>query len=40
MKVLFIGGTGNISSAVTELAVKKGIELWHLNRGQAAWSHG
>jgi nucleoside-diphosphate-sugar epimerase len=36
MKVLFIGGTGNISSAVTELAVKKGIELWHLNRGQAA----
>jgi len=36
MKVLFIGGTGNISSAVTELAVKKGIELWHLNRGQSA----
>jgi len=35
MKVLFIGGTGNISSAVTELAVQKGIELWHLNRGQS-----
>jgi nucleoside-diphosphate-sugar epimerase len=34
MKVLFIGGTGNISSAVTDLAVQKGIDLWHLNRGQ------
>lgn len=34
MKVLFIGGTGNISSAVTELAVKQGIEVWHLNRGK------
>jgi nucleoside-diphosphate-sugar epimerase len=33
MKVLFIGGTGNISSSVTELAVSKGIELYHLNRG-------
>jgi nucleoside-diphosphate-sugar epimerase len=36
MKVLFIGGTGNISSAVSELAVQRGIELWHLNRGQQA----
>lgn len=36
MKVLFIGGSGNISSAVTELAVQRGIELWHLNRGQTA----
>jgi nucleoside-diphosphate-sugar epimerase len=36
MNVLFIGGSGNISSAVTELAVEKGIELWHLNRGQSA----
>jgi nucleoside-diphosphate-sugar epimerase len=33
MKVLFIGGTGLISSAVSELAVKKGIELYLLNRG-------
>ena len=33
MKVLFIGGTGNISSAVSELALKKGIDLYHLNRG-------
>ena len=33
MKALFIGGTGNISSAVSELALKKGIDLYHLNRG-------
>lgn len=33
MKVLFIGGTGIISSACTELIVKRGIELYHLNRG-------
>lgn len=35
MKVLFIGGTGIISSACTQLAVDKGIELYHLNRGQS-----
>ena len=34
MKVLFIGGTGVISSAVSKLAVKKKIELWVLNRGK------
>jgi len=33
MKVLFIGGTGNISSACSELAISRGIELYHLNRG-------
>lgn len=33
MKVLFIGGTGNISTASSELALSRGIELWHLNRG-------
>ncbi len=33
MKVLFIGGTGIISSACSELAVKRGIELHILNRG-------
>ena len=33
MKVLFIGGTGNISTPVSELAVNKGIDLYHLNRG-------
>ena len=36
MKVLFIGGTGNLSSACSELAISKGIELYHLNRGQSA----
>ncbi len=35
MKVLFIGGSGIISSACTNLAIKKGIELFHLNRGQS-----
>jgi nucleoside-diphosphate-sugar epimerase len=34
MKVLFIGGTGNISVAVSKLAVARGIELYLLNRGQ------
>jgi len=33
MKVLFIGGTGFISTAVSKMAVEKGIELYHLNRG-------
>jgi nucleoside-diphosphate-sugar epimerase len=33
MKVLFIGGSGNISSAVSKLAIEKGIDLYHLNRG-------
>jgi nucleoside-diphosphate-sugar epimerase len=34
MKVLFIGGTGLISTAVTRLAVAQGLEVTHLNRGQ------
>jgi len=33
MKVLFIGGTGIISSACAQLAVERGIELYLLNRG-------
>lgn len=33
MKVLFIGGTGIISSASTRLALARGIELFLLNRG-------
>jgi len=36
MRVLFIGGTGNISSACTRLAVERGIELYVFNRGQSA----
>ncbi|TDF92366.1 SDR family oxidoreductase [Paenibacillus piri] len=33
MKVLFIGGTGIISTAVSKLAVDRGIELYVFNRG-------
>jgi nucleoside-diphosphate-sugar epimerase len=33
MKVLFIGGTGLISSACSRLAVEQGVELFLLNRG-------
>ena len=33
MKVLLIGGTGNISSAVTTLLSQQGHEVWLLNRG-------
>jgi nucleoside-diphosphate-sugar epimerase len=33
MKVLFIGGTGLISTASTRLAVDRGIDLYLLNRG-------
>jgi nucleoside-diphosphate-sugar epimerase len=33
MKILFIGGTGTISSACAELAVARGFELTLLNRG-------
>ena len=32
MRVLFIGGTGLISTACTELALRRGIEVVHLNR--------
>ncbi|MDX1412956.1 MAG: NAD-dependent epimerase/dehydratase family protein, partial [Candidatus Promineifilaceae bacterium] len=38
MKVLFIGGTGVISSACTELAAQKGIDLYLLNRGRSGKS--
>ena len=33
MRVLFIGGTGVISSACSQLAVERGIDLYLLNRG-------
>lgn len=33
MKVLFIGGTGNISTAISKLCVEQGIDLYLLNRG-------
>ncbi|GGO24117.1 SDR family oxidoreductase [Deinococcus humi] len=36
MKVLFIGGTGIISSACSELALAQGVELYLLNRGESS----
>jgi nucleoside-diphosphate-sugar epimerase len=36
MKVLFIGGTGNISTAASRRLVAAGHDLWLLNRGQRA----
>ena len=33
MKVLFIGGTGNISTSVSKLCIERGIDLFLLNRG-------
>lgn len=35
MRVLFIGGTGIISSACSDLALQKNIDLYLLNRGQS-----
>jgi nucleoside-diphosphate-sugar epimerase len=34
MKALFIGGTGNISTACSKLCLEKGMELYLLNRGK------
>ena len=34
MKVLFIGGTGNISTSVSRVAIERGMQLTLLNRGQ------
>ena len=33
MKVLFIGGTGIISTAISKKVIERGWDLWHLNRG-------
>ena len=33
MKILFIGGTGNISTSVSKLCVERGIDIYLLNRG-------
>ena len=35
MRVLFIGGTGIISSACTQLAAERGVEIYVLNRGRS-----
>ena len=34
MKILFIGGSGVISSACSQLTIERGHELYLLNRGQ------
>ncbi|AZI44750.1 SDR family oxidoreductase (plasmid) [Deinococcus psychrotolerans] len=36
MRILFIGGTGIISSACSQLALERGYELYLLNRGQSS----
>lgn len=33
MKVLFVGGTGTISSSISQLLIEQGHELWLINRG-------
>jgi len=38
MKILFIGGTGNISEAVSKLVIERGHELFLLNRCQTPHS--
>jgi len=40
MKALFIGGTGTISMEISRLAVKKGWDLYLLNRGSKAAPEG
>jgi nucleoside-diphosphate-sugar epimerase len=35
MKVLFIGGTGILSSACSDLAISRGMDLYLLNRGKS-----
>ena len=36
MKILFIGGTGVISTSVSQLCIEKGFELYLLNRGKSS----
>jgi nucleoside-diphosphate-sugar epimerase len=40
MKILFIGGTGTISSACAQLALERGFGLTLLNRGRQPAQHG
>ncbi len=37
MKILFLGGTGNISTACVELALDKGYDVTMLHRGKTTW---
>ena len=34
MNLLFLGGTGNISSSVTQLCLSRGDEVWIVTRGK------
>jgi nucleoside-diphosphate-sugar epimerase len=36
MKILYIGGSGNISSACTEVALSHGHDVFHFNRGNTS----
>ena len=40
MKILFIGGTGIISTACAQLAVQRGLDLSLLNRGKRKFIPG
>ena len=40
MRVLFVGGTGIISTACTQLAIDRGVELYLLNRGRRPLPQG
>ena len=41
MKILLVGGTGTISSAITDLLMKtNGVELYLLNRGNSPVKDG
>ena len=40
MRILFIGGTGLISSACSDATVTAGHELWLLNRGRSKLADG
>jgi len=35
VRILFIGGTGTISSGCTPVVLRAGHDLWHLNRGRS-----
>jgi nucleoside-diphosphate-sugar epimerase len=39
MKILFVGGTGVISSACSKICAEAGHELYHLNRGKSTASN-
>lgn len=39
MKVLFVGGTGNISTPISRLYIEQGVDLYLLNRGKRGIVH-